>query len=123
MTSTRHTEFTLFVLDLLDFMEEKISQGLKDDASRVGAISESAGAVPLLRGRLSENEAARARFMLVFDNQMYDADAAKWWKEFARMDRAEFEKQAADLVRPHGVLAMLREVAAASTETSSGRDR
>jgi hypothetical protein len=123
MTSTRHTEFTLFVLDLLDFMEEKISQGLKDDASLVGAISESAGAVPLLRGRLSENEAAQARFMLVFDNQMYDADAAKWWKEFARMDRAEFEKHAADLVRPHGVLAMLREVAAASTETSSGRDR
>jgi hypothetical protein len=26
MTSTRHTEFTLFVLDLLDFMEEKISK-------------------------------------------------------------------------------------------------
>jgi hypothetical protein len=42
---------------------------------------------------------------------------------FARMDRAEFEKQAADLVRPHGVLAMLRAVAAASTEISSGRDR
>jgi hypothetical protein len=38
------------------------------------------------------------------------------------MDCAEIEKQPADLVRPHGMLAMLREVAAASTETSSGRD-
>jgi hypothetical protein len=123
MTSTRHTEFTPFVLDLLDFMEEKISEGLKDDASRIGAISEAAGVVPLLRGRLSENEDAQARFMLVFDNQMYDADAAKWWADLAGMDRPAFEKQAADLVRPHGVLAMLREVAAASTDTSFGRDR
>jgi hypothetical protein len=40
--------------------------------------------------------------MLVFDEQMFDADAAKWWTEFALMDRAEFEKRAADLVRPQG---------------------
>jgi hypothetical protein len=123
MTSTRHTEFTPFVLDLLDFMEEKIREAVADEASRAGAISEAAGAVPLLRGRLSQNEDAQARFMLVFDNQMYDADAAKWWADLAGMDRPAFEMHAADLVKPNGVLAMLRPVAAASAETSSERDR
>jgi len=33
------------------------------------------------------------------------------------MDRAPFEKQAADLTRPHGILAVLR-VVAADTEIS-----
>ena len=51
--------------------------------------------------------------MLVFDAQMFDADAAKWWAELAQMDRAEFDKRAADLVRPQGRLAALRQVAAA----------
>jgi hypothetical protein len=36
----------------------------------------------------------------------------RWWAEFARMDRTEFEKQAADLVRPQGALAVLRELVA-----------
>jgi hypothetical protein len=35
--------------------------------------------------------------------------------QLARMDRAEFEKLAADLVRPQGTLAMLRVVAAAGS--------
>jgi hypothetical protein len=56
--------------------------------------------VPLQRDRLRENETKQAHFLIAFDNKIYDADAAKWWKEFAMMDRAEFEKQAADLVRP-----------------------
>jgi hypothetical protein len=38
--------------------------------------------------------------------------AMRWWAEFARMDRTEFEKQAADLVRPQGALAVLRELVA-----------
>jgi hypothetical protein len=102
MTSTRRTEFAPFVIDLLDFMEEKIGEAVAEEASRVGAISEAVGVVPLMRGRLSENEDAQAQFILVFDNEMYDADAAKCWKEFARMDRAEFEQQAADLLGPQG---------------------
>jgi hypothetical protein len=72
----------------------------------------------LLRDRLTENEAVQAQFMLVFDEQMFDADAAKWWTETARMDRPEFEERAADLVGPGGKLAVLRQVAAASAGTS-----
>ena len=30
--------------------------------------------------------------MLVFDEQMFDADAAKWWTDLARMDRVGFRK-------------------------------
>jgi hypothetical protein len=85
MTSTRHTEFTPFVLDLLDFMEEKIREAVADEASRAGAISETAGVVPLLRDRLREDETKQAQFLIVFDNQMYDADAAKWWADLAGM--------------------------------------
>ena len=39
---------------------------------------EAAGTVPLMRDRLRENDTAKAGFMLVFDEQMFDADAAKW---------------------------------------------
>jgi hypothetical protein len=56
--------------------------------------------------------------MLVFDAQMFDAAAPKWWSDLAQMDRTEFEKLAADLVGPKGALAALRKVAAASAGTS-----
>jgi hypothetical protein len=54
----------------------------------------------------------------VFDAQMFDAGAAKWWSDLAQMDRAEFEKLAADQVGPKGTLAALRKIAAASAGTS-----
>jgi hypothetical protein len=75
-------------------MEEKIREALDSEKSRAGAISEAAGAVPLLRDRLHENEVALAQFMLVFDAQIFDADAPKWWLDLAQLDRAEFEKEA-----------------------------
>jgi hypothetical protein len=49
-----------------------------------------------------KNEVVQAQFMLVFDAQMFDADAPKWWSDLAQMDRAEFEERAADLVGRHG---------------------
>jgi hypothetical protein len=118
MTSSRHTAFAPFVLDVLNFMEEKIREAVADESFRAGAISEAAGVVPLLRERLRENEVVQAQFVLVFDVQLLEPYATPWWAEFARMDRTEFEKQAADLVRPQGALAALRAVAAASTEIS-----
>jgi hypothetical protein len=114
MTSARHTEFAPFVLDLVDFMEQKIRMGLDDEGARAKAVGDAAGVAPLLRGRLCENEAAQAQAMLLLDKQMYDADAAKWWADLAGVDRAEFEKQATDLL---ALLAVLRQVAAASGGT------
>ena len=52
MASQRHIEFVPFVLDLLDFVEEKIGEAVADEASRPGAVGEAAGALPLLRDRL-----------------------------------------------------------------------
>ena len=95
-------------------MEEKIRESVDDEASRAGAITEAAGAVPLIRDRLRENEVAQAQFMLVFDAQMFDADAAKWWTDLAQMDRTEFEMRSADLVRPQGTLAALSHVVVAA---------
>jgi hypothetical protein len=113
MTRTRRTEFTPFVLDLLDFIEEKIREAVAGEASRAGAITEAAGAVPLLRDRLQEDEAKQAQFRLVFDEQFDEPYATPWWAEFARIDRAAFEQQADALIRPRGMLAALRAVAAA----------
>jgi hypothetical protein len=110
MSSVRRTDFADFVLDLLDFMEEKIREALDDEGSRPAAIGEAAGAVPLLRDRLREDEVAQAQFMLVFGVQLFEPHATPWWAEFARMERAEFEQRAADLVGPQGRLAALRTV-------------
>jgi hypothetical protein len=112
MTITRRTELAPFLLDLLDFMGEKIQEAVADEASRVGAVSEAAGVLPLLRDRLREDETKKAQFMLVFDEYLYGPHAAPWWAEFARMDRAAFEKQAASLVGPHGIFAVLRAISA-----------
>jgi hypothetical protein len=111
MTSPRRTELAPFILDLLDFMDEKISEATADEASRPGAVSEAAGVLPLLRDRLSENEVVQATFILVFSDYLYGPHAAKWWTAFARMDQPAFEKEAETLV---GLLAVLRQAAAAT---------
>lgn len=49
---------------------------------------------------------------------MLEPHATQWWTEFARMDRAEFEKRAADLVGPEGPLAVVRKVAAAAGDSA-----
>lgn len=114
MKSTRRTEFAPFVLDLLDFMEEKIREAVENETLRLAAIAEAAGAVAPLRDRLRENEDAQASFILLLDAQMYNAHAPQWWADLARMDRPEFEKLAAVLVGPQGALEALRKVASAA---------
>lgn len=115
MTSHRHTEFAPFVLDLLDFMEEKLREAIADEASQAGAVSEAAGLLPPLRDRLRYNEVVQAQFILVFSDYLYNPHAADWWIGFARMDRPAFEKEAETLV---GLLAVLRQVAAAEPEAA-----
>lgn len=60
------TEMKPFVLDLLDFIDEKIAEAEKDPASRAGALVEAAGALPIIKDRLyREDQTALAQFMLV----------------------------------------------------------
>jgi hypothetical protein len=114
MPSTRHAEFAPFVLDLLDFMEEKLREAIADEASQAGAVSEAAGVLPLLRDRLRENEEVQATFILVFSDYLY-GHAADWWLVFARMDRPTFEKEAETLVR---LVTVLRHGVAAGQEAA-----
>jgi hypothetical protein len=71
MPSTRHTEFAPFVLDLLDFIEEKLREAIADEACQAGAVSEAGGTLPLLRDRLRDNEDVQATFILVFSDYLY----------------------------------------------------
>jgi hypothetical protein len=112
MTTTRRTALAPFLLDLLDFMEEKIREAMADEASQVGAISEAAGALPLLRYRLREDDVTKAQFVLIFYDYLYEPHVTEWWAIFARMDRATFEKQAAALVGSDGIFPVLRVMAA-----------
>lgn len=112
MTSRRRTEFAAFVHDLLDFIEEKIEEAIQDEASRVAAIGEAAGAVPVLRCRLRENELAAAQAVLALGNAIEERWASEWWADFSRMDREEFERTAGDLVGAQGRLSILRKLVA-----------
>jgi hypothetical protein len=115
MTSPRHTEFSPFVLDLLDFIEEKLREAIANDASQAGAVSAAAGILPLLHDRLRENEIVQAQFILLFSEYLYGPHAADWWSGLARMDRPAFEREAETLM---GLLVVLRQVAAAEPEAT-----
>ena len=110
MTS-RRTEFAAFVLDLMDFIEAKVREALENEESRVGALAEAGGAVPVLRGRLREKEDVRGLFSLALDAPMNDS--AQWWQDLARKDRTEFEAYAEILLR---AWASLRKVVKADVE-------
>jgi hypothetical protein len=112
MTPARRTDFVAFVLDLLDFIEEKIWEAMETDTSRVAAIGEAAGVLPLLRERLRENEVVQANFILLLEVMFEERYAAEWWDGFAKMDRTAFEETARDLVGPKGRVAILRTIVA-----------
>jgi hypothetical protein len=102
---SRRVEFAAFVLDLMDFVEEKIGEAVESEPSRFAAIGEAAGAIPVLRDRLRENEYVQANFILVLGNTVEQRWASEWWDDFSKMERGEFERPARDLV---GRLAILR---------------
>jgi hypothetical protein len=112
MTSRRRTEFVGFVLDIIAFVEENIGEALEDETWRMAAVGEAAGAVPLLRERLGENEVVLANFILVLGNIIEERWASEWWDGFAKMERQDFEDAARDLVGPEGRLAILRKIVA-----------
>jgi hypothetical protein len=103
----RRTEYAAFVLDLMDFIEEKIVEAMENEPSRVAAIGEAAGAIPVLRGRLRENDAANAQAILALGNMIEQRWASGWWEDFSKMKREEFERTAGDLIGPQGRLAIL----------------
>ncbi|MBR1178080.1 hypothetical protein JQ617_29255 [Bradyrhizobium sp. KB893862 SZCCT0404] len=94
----------------MDFIEEKVGEAMHDESVRGAAISEAAGAIPVLRDRLRENDVMNANFILVLGNMVEARYAEDWWDDFGGLDRHEFEDAAQDLVGPEGGLAILRKV-------------
>jgi hypothetical protein len=90
----RRTEFAAFVLDLLDFVKEKIGEAMENEPSRVAAIGEAAGAIPVVRDRLRENDLANTQCILALCNMIEQRWASEWWKDFSKMEREEFERTA-----------------------------
>ncbi|MDA9420976.1 hypothetical protein [Bradyrhizobium sp. CCBAU 53380] len=110
----RRTEFAVFILEILDFMEEKIREAHADENSRIAALGEAAGAVPVLRDRLREDELVQTKFIMVFGNELYDPHATGRWRDLAQMPRADFEAEAEAFIKPDGVFAALRRIAEAT---------
>ncbi len=117
----RRTEFAAFVVDLLDFIEEKIGEAIESENSRLGAIGEAAGAVPVLRDRLRENEPVQANFILVLGNIVEQRWASQWRDDFSKMGRGEFERTARDLVERLAILRTLVTEAGASLRSTPER--
>ncbi len=68
------------------------------------AIGEAAGAIPLLRERVREDQVLDTHFILALNNRYEARSAADWWEDFARMDRAEFERNARELTELVSIL-------------------
>ena len=89
----------------MDFIEEQIQEAMENEPSRVAAIGEAAGAIPVLRDRLRQYEYVQANFILVLGNMIEQRWASEWWDSLAKTERDEFELTACDLV---GRLTILR---------------
>lgn len=98
MTS-RHAEFEVSILDLLDFIDERVGEALQHEPSRIAAVAEAAGGLPTLRKLLLKNEEVLTKFMLVLDNVIDERRTPEWWDDFAKARRGDFERTAWDLDR------------------------
>jgi hypothetical protein len=86
------------LLDLLDFIDEKLREALDDPASQLAAATEAGCAMPLMLERLREDEVIGATFVLVLGTKLERQHWLEWWHNFARMEREEFGREAADLI-------------------------
>ena len=67
------TDLTEYLMDLLDFVEEKIKEAQNDHASRAGALSEAMGAFPIIKDRLyREDKKTLTQLLLIgfFDEDL-----------------------------------------------------
>lgn len=106
------TDLADFLSDLLDFVEEKIKEALSDPGCQLAAITEAAGAMPIMRHRLREDQFRWTQFVLVLGSRIEAGYWQEWWDSFGRMDREEFSSEADALIGPGGPIAALRGVLA-----------
>jgi hypothetical protein len=78
------------LLELLDFVDEKLREALDDPASQLAATTEAGCAMPVILERLREDQAIGLNFMLVFETKLEKHDWRQWWDDFANSEREEF---------------------------------
>jgi hypothetical protein len=92
--SRRRTDLVDALLDLLDFIEEKIQEAIDNPAIRLAAITEAGCAIPLLRDRLREDDETLATFLLVMGSRIEGRCWTESWKELSKMEPEKFLNEA-----------------------------
>jgi hypothetical protein len=92
------TALVAALLDLLDFVDEKVREALDDPASQLAAATEAGCAMPLMLERLHEDEVIGATFVLVLGTKLERQHWWEWWHDFARREREEFGREAEDVI-------------------------
>lgn len=113
------TEWITFQWDLLDFMEGKIQEAVSQPASQFAAVTEAAGALPLVKERLLEPErAAQWAQVVLFASDKVEGPA--WWEALAKVDRETFLATAQTLVDPvDGFIPIMRKIVETDWSDSS----
>jgi hypothetical protein len=96
--SSFRTDLAEYLLDLLDFVEEKIEEAKNDPASRAGALSEAMGALPIMKDRLyHEDQEVLTQLLLT---GFFDEDLTR----LAVVPEDELVKRIDDLGQRHAVI-------------------
>jgi hypothetical protein len=104
----RRTDLVDCLLDLLDFIEEKVREALADPACQFAAVNEAAGAIPLMRDRLQEDGQKWTLFVLAFGTKIEEGYWQDWWQAFAKIDREKFLKEGNALIASNGPVQNLK---------------
>jgi hypothetical protein len=85
------------LLDLLDFVDEKLREALDDPSSQLAAGTEAGCAMPVIMDRLAEDDAIGLNFLLVLGVRVEGPHWPEWWDNFANSARNEFCREAKDI--------------------------
>jgi hypothetical protein len=100
----RRADRAEIILDLLDFVEEKIKEAIDNPAAQVAAATEAGCAMPVLRDRLCEDEVEWTKFLLVMGNRIEQGYWRAWWRDVAVASHEDFLEEAATLGKQLSVL-------------------
>ena len=96
--SSFRTDLTEYLMDLLDFVEERIKQAKNDPASRAGALSEASGALPIMKDRLHrEDQVVLTQLLLI---GFFDEDLSR----LADLQEAELVDKMESLYERHSLV-------------------
>ena len=104
--SVHRTGLRDFLLDSLDFIQERIEEALTNPASQLAAINEAGCAIPQMERRLrDEDEGLWSGCLLAFGPRI---QGTGWWENFAKMKRPDFTAEAESLLAPDGQIEAVR---------------